>query len=57
MLPEEAKSSYQTADGGYDMYLRDATSEVILPPFLIRTSLSSCLTFVTLDCDLHFTKV
>ncbi|GFO04935.1 protein fam160b1-like [Plakobranchus ocellatus] len=24
LLPEEAKSSYQTADTGYDMYLRDA---------------------------------
>ncbi|XP_035824538.1 protein FAM160B1 isoform X2 [Aplysia californica] len=24
LLPEEAKSSYQTADSGYDMYLRDA---------------------------------
>ncbi|XP_067656779.1 FHF complex subunit HOOK interacting protein 2A-like isoform X2 [Haliotis asinina] len=27
MLPEEAKSSYQTADSGYDMYLRDATRQ------------------------------
>ncbi|XP_041371199.1 protein FAM160B1-like isoform X2 [Gigantopelta aegis] len=27
ILPEEAKSSYQTADGGYDMYLRDASTE------------------------------
>ncbi|XP_053406841.1 FHF complex subunit HOOK interacting protein 2A-like isoform X2 [Mercenaria mercenaria] len=24
LLPEELKSSYQTADGGYDMYLKDA---------------------------------
>ncbi|KAK6174637.1 hypothetical protein SNE40_017875 [Patella caerulea] len=24
LLPEEAKSSYQTADSGYDMYLKDA---------------------------------
>ena len=28
MLPEEAKSSYQMADSGYDTYLRDAHRQV-----------------------------
>ena len=30
MLPEEAKSSYQMADSGYDTYLRDAHRQVNL---------------------------
>lgn len=28
LLPEEAKSSYQTGDSGYDTYLRDANRQV-----------------------------
>ncbi len=28
LLPEEAKSSYQMADSGYDTYLRDAHKQV-----------------------------
>lgn len=28
LLPEQLKSSYQTADSGYDMYLRDAHKQV-----------------------------
>lgn len=30
LLPEELKSSYQTADSGYDMYLKDAHKQVKL---------------------------
>ena len=35
MLPEEAKSSYQMADSGYDTYLRDAHRQVdiLLPSY------------------------
>ena len=28
LVPEELKSSYQTSDSGYDMYLRDANLQV-----------------------------
>ena len=33
LLPEELKSSYQTADSGYDMYLRDAHKQVQFLPY------------------------
>ncbi|GFS07719.1 protein FAM160B1-like [Elysia marginata] len=36
LLPEEAKSSYQTADTGYDMYLRDAHKQFSIQETVCR---------------------
>ena len=40
LLPEEAKSSYQTADSSYDMYLRDAHKQVNMC-FVFRVFIAS----------------